>query len=161
MGREAETHARIKANIAAFERVMADGALDAIVVNAWLANDLQIKAGDTVDVDYFVMGPQLQLHTRSHQFRVRRVVPLAGVAADPSLMPGFPGLENTESCRDWEPGIPIDLGRIRDVDEDYWDEHRGTPKAFVGLAAGRRLFQNRYGSLTAVRGPRANAQRVT
>ena len=34
MGREAETHARIKANIAAFERVMEDGALDAIVINA-------------------------------------------------------------------------------------------------------------------------------
>ena len=34
MGREAETHARIKANIAAFERVMEGGALDAIVVNA-------------------------------------------------------------------------------------------------------------------------------
>ncbi len=34
MGREAETHARIKANIVAFERVMEGGALDAIVVNA-------------------------------------------------------------------------------------------------------------------------------
>ena len=34
MGREAETHAQIKANIAAFERVMESGALDAIVVNA-------------------------------------------------------------------------------------------------------------------------------
>jgi len=34
MGREAETHAQIKANIAAFERVMEGGALDAIVVNA-------------------------------------------------------------------------------------------------------------------------------
>ena len=25
----------------------------------------------------------------------------------------------------------IDLDRIRDVDEVYWDDHRGTPKAFV------------------------------
>ena len=34
MGREAETHAQIKTNIAAFERAMEVGALDAIVVNA-------------------------------------------------------------------------------------------------------------------------------
>ncbi len=34
MGREAETDAQVKANIAAFERVMEGGALDAIVVNA-------------------------------------------------------------------------------------------------------------------------------
>jgi ABC-type antimicrobial peptide transport system permease subunit len=131
---------------------------DEIIVNTWLARDLQIKTGDAIDVDYFVLGPQLQLLTRSHGFRVRRVVPLAGAAADRSLMPAFPGLEDTENCRDWEPGIPIDLDRIRDIDEKYWDDHRGTPKAFLGLATGRSLFQNRYGSLTAVRGRQADAQ---
>ena len=62
-----------------------------------------------------------------------------GMAADPSLMPAFPGLADTENCRDWEPGIPIEVDRIRDIDEEYWDEHRGTPKAFVELGTGQGL----------------------
>jgi len=133
---------------------------DGIVINEWLARDLRAKVGDTTKVDYFVMGPQLQLLEHSHEFRIRGIVPIAGAAADRSLMPAFPGLENTENCRDWEPGIPIDLSRIRDTDEKYWDDHRGTPKAFMALDTGRRLFQNRYGSLTAVRGPNSSLQRL-
>jgi putative ABC transport system permease protein len=137
-----------------------DVGADGIAVNDWLARDLEVSVGGNIAVDYFIMGPHLRLFESSHEFRVRGIVPLRGAAADPSLMPAFPGLQNTENCRDWEPGIPIDLRRIRDVDEKYWDDHRGTPKAFTSLATGQRLFENRYGILTAVRGPRAGAERL-
>ena len=39
---------------------------------------------------------------------------------------------------DWDPPFPIDLRRIRPVDEQYWDEYRTTPKAFVPLEVGQR-----------------------
>ena len=45
-------------------------------------------------------------------------------------MPAFPGLADVDNCRDWKPGIPVDLDKIRPKDEQYWNEHRGTPKAF-------------------------------
>ena len=48
---------------------------------------------------------------------------------------------------------PIELDLIRDTDEEYWDAHRGTPKAYVSLATGERLFGNRFGNVTAIRGP--------
>jgi putative ABC transport system permease protein len=48
-------------------------------------------------------------------------------------------------------GIPIDFDIIKDRDEAYWKQHRGTPKAFVSAAAARDMWQNRFGSLTAVR----------
>src|SRR5262249_22651241 len=35
----------------------------------------------------------------------------------------------------------------------YWKSFRGTPKAFVTLAAGQAMWANRFGSLTAVRYP--------
>lgn len=142
------------------EIVPADLGPDEIVVNQWLADDLQVRRGDLVAIDYFVMGPNLQLRQESHELRVRGIVPLRGAAADPSLMPAFPGLKNTQNCRDWEPGIPIHLDRIRDKDEKYWDDHRGTPKAFVSLATAQRLFQNQYGNLTAIRGPGSSAARL-
>ena len=66
-------------------------------------------------------------------------------------MPDLPGLSDSENCRDWDPSLPIDLDRIRDKDETYWDNHRGTPKAFVTLAAGQAMWANTYGDLTAVR----------
>jgi ABC-type antimicrobial peptide transport system permease subunit len=128
---------------------------DEIVLNAWLAEDLAAKPGDTVHLRYFVLGPTGGLSETSSALRVRSVVPLEGAAADPTLMPDFPGLADVENCRDWKPGIPIDTRRIRPQDEAYWKAHRGTPKAFVTLAAGQKMWGNQFGSLTAVRVPAA------
>jgi len=126
---------------------------DEIVINQWLADDLHAGVGDELTLTYYLPGDGQSLTEARRRFRICRVVPLAGAAADPSLMPDFPGLADVENCRDWDPGLPIDLHRIRDKDEAYWDRYRGTPKAFVTLAAGRAMWANRYGDLTAVRFP--------
>ncbi|MCX5675934.1 MAG: FtsX-like permease family protein, partial [Planctomycetota bacterium] len=126
---------------------------DEIVINAWLAEDLAAKPGDSLDMTYYVMGPQNRLETRSARFRIRAVVPIEGAAADRTLMPDFPGLADAENCRDWKPGAPVDLKRIRKKDEAYWNQYRGTPKAFVTLVAGQKMWANRFGNLTAVRFP--------
>jgi putative ABC transport system permease protein len=126
---------------------------DEILINDWLANDLQAKPGDLLRLSYFVMGPGRALEQRTNEFRVRAIVPMAGVAADRTLMPEFPGLAKAESSSDWDAGFPIDLGRIRPKDEQYWRAHRGTPKAFVTLAAGQRMWTNRFGDVTALRFP--------
>jgi putative ABC transport system permease protein len=126
---------------------------DEIVINDWLADDLDARVGDSLDLAYYVMGLNRQLHQEHRRFRVVGIVPLKGPANDPNLMPDFPGLADVENCRDWKPGIPIELDRIRPRDEQYWNEHRGTPKAFITLRAGQAIWQNRYGNLTAVRYP--------
>jgi len=126
---------------------------DEILINSWLAEDLQAKPGDTLELTYFVVGPMRKLEEQTSRFRIHAVLPLEGSAADRELMPMFPGLSDAENCRDWEPGIPIDLDKIREKDEEYWDLHRGTPKAFVTLKAGQRMWGNRFGNLTALRYP--------
>jgi hypothetical protein len=70
-------------------------------------------------------------------------------------MPDFPGISESAHCRDWEPGVPIDLARIREQDERWWEERRGTPKAFLGLSAAHERFVSRFGELTAARFPPA------
>src|SRR6185503_2631616 len=67
------------------------------------------------------------------------------------LAPVYPGISDTSSLRDWDPPFPIDLKRVRRVDEDYWDRYRTTPKAFVPLDVGRRLWGSRFGDRTSVR----------
>ncbi|MHC4519774.1 MAG: ABC transporter permease, partial [Planctomycetota bacterium] len=126
---------------------------DEIVINQWLADDLGARVGDALDLTYYLVGAKRELFERTSRFTVIKIVPIEGAAADPTLMPDFPGLADAENCRDWEPGIRVDLDRIRPKDEDYWDKHRGTPKAFATLEAGQNLWRNRYGGLTAVRFP--------
>ena len=44
---------------------------DEIVFNQWLAEDLQAEAGDTVELDYYFMGPELRLEEETRVVRVR------------------------------------------------------------------------------------------
>src|SRR5207245_2002696 len=94
-----------------------------------------------------------KLIEQSGSFRVRAILPMNGLANDPDLMPAIPGLTDKKNCRDWEPGVPIDLDKIRDKDQQYWDQYRGAPKAFITLDAGQRIWNNRFGNLTGVRYP--------
>jgi ABC-type lipoprotein release transport system permease subunit len=75
--------------------------------------------------------------------------------ADRTLMPDFPGLEKAETTKDWDFGFEL-VHDIRSKDEDYWKQSRGTPKAFISLTAGQRLWGNRFGDLTAIRWPLAS-----
>ena len=124
---------------------------DEILINQWLAEDLGAKKGDSVELTYFVISPMRKLIEQTRRFHIRQILSMEGLAVDPELMPDFPGLADADNCRDWDTGIPIDLDKIRKVDEDYWDKFRGTPKAFVTLKAGQAMWANRYGNLTAVR----------
>ena len=141
--------------------IPADMRDDEVIINRWLADDLGAKVGDPLELTYYVMGLARKLEQQNTSFRVRKILPMEGTAIDPELMPDFPGLANVDNCRDWDPGIAIDLDKIRTKDEQYWDEYRGTPKAFVTLDAGRKMWANRYGNLTAVRYPLKNQSQET
>ncbi|NJK85451.1 MAG: hypothetical protein HC906_05275 [Bacteroidales bacterium] len=65
-------------------------------------------------------------------------------------MPELPGLSDAGNCRDWETDIPIDLEKIRDKDEEYWNKFKGLPKAFISLDQGQTLWENRFGNLTSL-----------
>ncbi len=73
--------------------------------------------------------------------------------ADPSRVPHLPGLSDAGHCREWEAGVPINLNAIRDKDEKYWEDFKGTPKAFVSNEAALKMWSNRFGNYTAVRFP--------
>jgi ABC-type antimicrobial peptide transport system permease subunit len=127
-----------------------------IAINQWLAEDLQARVGDEISVSYYIMGLMRELIERTNSFRVARIVPMELPFADPGLMPDFPGMTDADNCRDWDTGFPINTEAIRDKDEVYWDQYRGTPKAFINLAVAQRLWSNRFGDLTAVRYPNTN-----
>jgi ABC-type antimicrobial peptide transport system permease subunit len=128
-----------------------DSGLPPIVLNEWAARDLGVKPGARVTLDYFVWEDPGRLVTRSSSFELARVLPMAGPAIDRDFAPYYPGITNTENLRDWDPPFPIDLRRIRDVDEAYWRQYRTAPKAFVPESFGRAFWGSRYGAATSIR----------
>jgi ABC-type lipoprotein release transport system permease subunit len=120
-----------------------------IVVNEWAARDLGAQAGDRVTLEYFLWEEPGRLVTRMATFEVAAVVPIA--AGDRNLAPAYPGMTDSAAIVDWDPPFPIDLRRIRRIDEEYWKQYRTTPKAFIPLEVGQQVWRSRYGALTSVR----------
>ncbi|MBC8344231.1 MAG: FtsX-like permease family protein [Bacteroidetes bacterium] len=122
-----------------------------ITVNNWLADALQIQPGDSLPISYFTIGPLRELIEKQDTFVVSEIQNIGSGYFRKSLMPEFPGLTDAGSCSDWNTGIPIDLDKISERDEDYWDEYKGTPKAIISLDKGQELWSNKFGQYTSFR----------
>jgi ABC-type lipoprotein release transport system permease subunit len=133
--------------------VPADMLDNEIIIGSWLAEDLQAKVGDELQLTYFVLGATHRLEEKRDSFRVRGLAPMEGPTADRTLMPDFPGIAKAEKTENWDAGFAIDMQKIRPKDEAYWKQYRGTPKAFVTLAAGQLMWSNSFGDVTAIRFP--------
>ncbi|MFN0108862.1 MAG: FtsX-like permease family protein [Blastocatellia bacterium] len=124
---------------------------EGVALNFWAASDLGAKIGDAVTLEFYVWKEEGRLDTGQAKFKVEAIVPMTGLAADRNLAPEYPGISDAKTFSDWDPPFPIDLSRVRKVDEDYWDKYRTTPKAFISLEAGQKLWGTRWGKLTSIR----------
>ncbi len=140
---------------------------DEIVLNRWAADDLGVKIGDTVRVRFYEPESthgKLREHEPPVSFKLKAVVDLKTAdgtptaAADPKLTPELPGVTDQKSIHDWD--LPFELTEsIRSKDEDYWNEYRTTPKAFVSLRTAERLWASRWGTTSLMRLPVAASLR--
>ena len=122
-----------------------------LVLNTWAAEDLGAKVGERITITYYSVNAQEEYTTETVVFRLKGILPIEGIAADRDIIPEFPGIHDTADMSDWESPFPIDYTLVRDKDEAYWDAYGATPKAFIPLEIGKRLWQNRFGDLTTIR----------
>lgn len=141
----------------AFGVTLAD---DEIILNTWAADELDVEIGHGVDITYYRIGADEEYITETARFRLKAITPMQGLAADQGIIPEFPGIHDTADISEWDSPFPIDYSRIRAQDEAYWDEYRATPKAFITLATGKRLWKNRFGDITSLRMKAAPATRA-
>ncbi len=145
---------------------------DEIAITSWLARDQDLKINDRVRVTFFepetTHGDEKE---RSAEFRVQAIVPLTEPSApysrrkgpqfaqaptranDPDLTPEVPGVTDQASIADWDAPFPFDSKRIRKQDDIYWNNHRTTPKAYVSLKTGQKLWESRFGRVTSIHIP--------
>lgn len=132
--------------------VPADMKDNEIMVNRWLADQLELKTGQSLKISYFELLPSNHLQERNTEFIVSGILEMDKVLPEKILTPRFPGLTDVDTCADWNIGMPMNEEALKDKNnEDYWKLYGQTPKALVTLQAGRKLWGSRFGSVTALR----------
>jgi ABC-type lipoprotein release transport system permease subunit len=130
-----------------------------IALSAWLAQDLQVNPGDEIDARWHEVGSHGELPERHWRFKVRGILPADDpLSVDRDLTPFVDGITNVDSFSDWDQPFPMEMERITDRDDAYWEAHRATPKAFISLAAAEKLWAGRFGRSTSIRIASPNAQ---
>lgn len=133
---------------------------DEVALNDWAAEDLGVEIGDTISLRWY--DPETThglLHEHAPlELKLKAIVPLASAdgvptaAADPDFAPELPGVTDQASIDAWD--LPFELvEKIRDKDDEYWEKHRTTPKAFVSHALATRLWSTRWGTDSVLRVP--------
>lgn len=143
---------------------------NAIVLTDWAAEDLKAKVGDEITVRYY--DPETthgKVVEREAKFVVTGIAPLTEPSSpprrnrpavyrnkptpanDPHYTPYVEGVTDQDTISSWDPPFPIDTQRVRRQDDIFWDRHRTTPKAYISLEAGQKLWGSRFGSMTSVR----------
>lgn len=147
-----------------------------IILNQWAADDLNATKGDSVVVTFF--EPETTHGSQKEKSAILTVADIAKLtepdkafsvsrrgqispaefrqcptlANDPNLTPEVPGVTDAQSIENWD--LPFDTAdKIRPQDDDYWGNHRTTPKAFVSLEMGQKLWDSRFGNVTSFRIP--------
>ncbi len=140
-----------------------------LVINQWTADRLQAEVGTTLRVAYY--EPEVENGKEIERYFDAVVTGIAAITEpatpytrreeaifdrpptiynDPDLTPTVPGVTDQDSINDWD--LPFQLKRkINKPDDLYWNQYRLTPKAFMPLADGRRLFGSRFGQTTSLR----------
>lgn len=123
-----------------------------IVLSDWLAKDLEVKTGDDVDARWHEVGSHGELPERSWRFKVRGILPADDpLSLDKDLTPFVEGITNVDSFSDWDQPFPMEMERITDRDDAWWEAHRATPKALISLATAQKLWAGRFGRCTSIR----------
>jgi putative ABC transport system permease protein len=131
-----------------------------IALNDWAAERLEAKVGDTISLKYYepetTHGELVERVTEPLTVKLIASLKTADgeltAVADEQFTPELPGVTDEGSISDWD--VPFQLvEKISREDEDYWDEYRTTPKAFVSLALAKKLWSTRWGTISALRWP--------
>lgn len=139
------------------------------VINQWLADRLGLKVGDTLHMSYYLPetshGKQVEAEWKGKVVGIapltepktewtKRRSPVFDKAPtpfnDPNFTPEVPGFTDQASLQDLDLPFPLKLDPTKE-DDEYWKRHHLTPKVYISLAEGEKLFGSRFGKVSSLR----------
>ncbi len=140
-----------------------------VIINSWLAEQTNARVGDPIMIRYYLpevkLGKEIEVAV---EFKVAGIVPITEPETgykrkrpavfvqrptrfnDTALTPDVPGITDQDSMNDWD--LPFKLTfTVRKEDDAYWNNHRLTPKLFLPLEVGQKLFGSRFGKASSIR----------
>ncbi len=140
-----------------------------VIVTSWLAEELSVAVGDTIKIEYFlpetVDGEEVE---KSFDAVVAAIAPLTQPLEnnnpkrtaqydrppsqfnDSAWTPNVPGITDQESISKWDTPFPL-TRKVSKADDQYWTDHRLTPKLFISSELGIKHFGSRFGKASSIR----------
>lgn len=112
-----------------------------VLLNRWTAEQLRLQKGGELVLSYYSSGEDGGLGESSFSCRVAGVLPMEGLGIAADLVPAYPGLTDSDTMDNWDPPFPVDLKKIRDIDEVYWETWRAAPKVILPYAVVAQLWR--------------------
>ncbi len=123
-----------------------------IIISAWLASDLKVAVGEPIEARWHEVGSHGDLPETHKSFTVRGILKADDASSvDQDLTPLVEGVTNVDSFGDWDQPFDMEMDRITGRDDEYWEAHKATPKAFVSLATAETFWNSRFGRYTSIR----------
>ncbi|MDB5310389.1 MAG: FtsX-like permease family protein [Gemmataceae bacterium] len=130
-----------------------------IVLADWPESPLRgLPPGTELKITYFHPEIEGEGKVETVTLTLRGYVAMTGAADDRDLTPPVKGItDENANIFNWDRPPQLTNARIKekikpgDIHEAYWKKYRGTPKAYVNLSTGGKLFGSRYGSATSIR----------
>lgn len=123
-----------------------------ILLTGWLASDLQVAVGDSVTAKWHAVGSDGDLPEIERTFSVAGILNDGeGFRIDSGLTPFVEGVTDVDDFGDIRQPFEMDMGRLTERDDEYWDDHKAAPKAFLSLNNASEIWKSRYGKYTSIR----------
>lgn len=125
---------------------------DEILLTDWLAEDLQVAVGDQVSATWHAVGSDGDLPEIERTFKVAGILNDGnGFQIDSGLTPFVEGVTDVDDFGDIRQPFEMDMDRLTDRDDDYWEKYQAAPKAFLSLENAAEIWKSRYGKYTSIR----------
>ncbi len=133
---------------------------DEIVLSTALTNQLNISKGSKIRLSWFSIVSN-RWQEMSKDFTVSDIVDVNKIPAQLDQSKNIPGIGDADNCLDWQTDFPINMDKIKDEDEVYWNEHKGLPKAFISYDTALKMWRHHLGNASGIIGNFHDEKKLT
>ncbi len=127
-----------------------NSALAPIILSSWAAEDTGAGVGDTVKAEYFEAKSNGEYEVKTKQFLVINIEAQEKMAGN-ARVPDFEGITDAKNMAGWKTPFPVDMKKVRQKDELFWDRYKAAPKALISYEDARDFWRPAYSGITSLK----------